>query len=277
MDRKVANNVVVGVFITLGVIAFVFLLFNIGGGSSLFSSQLNLIGRFSQVKGLHQGSEVSLSGLRIGVVKDIRIATDGSKDLIVELAISKKFAANLRKNSSATIKTQGVLGDKYVEVSIGSEDSPPLRNGDSINSGEQTDIFTKSGNLVTDVSRYFDKDGEVTVLLHNLNKLSANLAEMSSQLKNQKSTIHELVYGNSGTNINKSTASLQSILQKIDQGEGSLGLLINDPSVYEDLKAMMGGAKRSNILKYFMKQFIDSGDKEAAKEASKEQEKTKKK
>lgn len=277
MDRKVANNVVVGVFITLGVIAFVFLLFNIGGGTSLFSSQLHVIGRFTQVKGLHQGSEVSLSGLRIGVVKDIRIASDGSKDLIVELAISKKFAANLRKNSSATIKTQGVLGDKYVEVSIGSEDSPPLRNGDPINSGEQADLFTRSGNLVTDVSRYFDKDGEVTVLLHNLNKLSENLVDLSSQFKNQKSAVHELIYGNSGTHINKSVASLDSILQKIDQGEGTLGALVNDPSVYEDLKTMMGGAKRSTVLKYFMKQFIDSGEKEAVKEASKEQEKSKKK
>ncbi|MCX6102152.1 MAG: MlaD family protein, partial [Proteobacteria bacterium] len=135
MDRKVANNVIVGIFISLGIIAFVFLLFNIGGGSTIFSSQLHLLGRFSQVKGLHQGSEVSLSGLRIGVIKDITIAKDGTKELIVELAVSKKYAPNLRKNSTATIKTQGVLGDKYVEVSIGTEDSPALKNGEQISSG----------------------------------------------------------------------------------------------------------------------------------------------
>lgn len=261
MDRKVANNVIVGIFISLGIIAFVFLLFNIGGGSTIFSSQLHLLGRFSQVKGLHQGSEVSLSGLRIGVIKDITIAKDGTKELIVELAVSKKYAPNLRKNSTATIKTQGVLGDKYVEVSIGTEDSPALKNGEQISSGEQADLFTKSGNLVTDVSRYFDKEGEVTVLLNNLNKLSGNLAELSTQIKTEKGLLHEMVYGNSGSSFNKSTASLSNILSKIDKGEGTLGALVNDPAVYEDLKSLMGGAKRSTILKYFMRQFIDSGDK----------------
>jgi phospholipid/cholesterol/gamma-HCH transport system substrate-binding protein len=233
-----------------------------------------LVGRFPQVKGLHQGSEVSLSGLRIGVVQDIRIATDGTKELIVELAISKKFASSIRKNSMATIKTQGILGDKYVELSIGSEDSPPLRNGDSIQCAEQTDLFTRSGNLVSDVSRYFSDEGEVTLLLKSLNKLSSNLVDLSTQVKTQKGMLHEMVYGNSGTHLSKSAAKLESILSKIDEGEGTLGALVNDPTVYEDIKSMMGGAKRSTVLKYFMKQFIDSGDKEAV---TAEQEKNKKK
>ncbi len=99
--------------------------------------------------------------------------------------------------------------------------------------------------------------------------LSTNLVELTSQAKNKNGLLHEVVHGNSGAHFNKSTASLSSILQKIDHGEGTLGALINDPTVYEDVKAMMGGAKRSTVLKYFMKQFIDSGDKEASKEEEK--------
>jgi phospholipid/cholesterol/gamma-HCH transport system substrate-binding protein len=252
-------------------------LFNIGGGVNIFSSQLKLISRFPQVKGLHQGSEVALSGLRIGVVKDIRISTDGSKDLIVELAISKKFANSIRTNSKATIKTQGVLGDKYIELSIGTEDSPPLRSGDNIQSAEQADLFTKSGNLVTDVSRYFDENGEVTVLLKNLNNLSSNLVDLSSQIKTQKGILHEMVYGKSGDNLNRSVSKLESILSKIDEGEGTLGALVNDPAVYEDIKSVMGGAKRSTVLKYFMKQFIDSSEKEESASQEKQDKTAKKK
>ena len=48
-------------------------------------------------------------------------------------------------------------------------------------------------------------------------------------------------------------------MSKIDKGKGSLGALINDPTLYEDIKYLMGGAKRSTILKYFMQQFIDEG------------------
>ena len=92
---------------------------------------------------------------------------------------------------------------------------------------------------------------------------------MTSEAKTKNGLLHELIYGASGAQFSKSTTSLSSILQKIDQGEGTIGALINDPSVYEDLKSMMGGAKRSTVLKYFMKQFIDSGDKEAEKEDEK--------
>ncbi|NBT58027.1 hypothetical protein EBT16_04505, partial [bacterium] len=75
--------------------------------------------------------------------------------------------------------------------------------------------------------------------------------------------------GTSGRSLNEALSHLDSIMKKIDSGDGTLGSLVNDPTVYEDVKSVLGGAKRSSILKYFMRQFIESSDKEK-EEAEKE-------
>lgn len=261
MDKKLGHNIIVGVVVLIAFVGFVFILFNIGGGSVL-SSQFKLLGRFSHVKGLHMGSEVSLSGLRIGVVTGIKIAPDNSRDLIAEMAISKSFQERLRADSVASIKTQGVLGDKYIEVSIGSPEQPVLEAGSFITTEEPADLFTKGGNLVEGISKQFSKGGEVDSLIHNLNIVAGNLATMTTEMRKNKGLMQELISGSSGVKLNRGLSHLENTLRKIDAGEGSLGALINDPTVYEDIKSMMGGAKRSTILQYFMRQFIETGREE---------------
>lgn len=270
MDKKIANNVFVGMMVTVGFIVAMFILFNIGGGGGLFSSQYKLFGRFREVKGLHAGSEVSLSGLRVGTVKSIVIATDATKELIVELSLLKQYRDRIRQDSTASIKTQGVLGDKYIEISIGSPDSKELAPGDFMTTSEPEDLFTKSGDLVQEVKRHFDKGGDLEALLKNLNTVAANVAAITTDLRKSKGLYYELINGTSGTKVNQATGHLAGILRKIEEGEGTLGALVNDPTVYEDLKAMLGGAKRSNILKYFMRSFIESGAEKGASADEKE-------
>lgn len=261
MDKKLGHNVIVGIVVLIGFLGLVFVLFNISGGG-LLRSQYTLYGRFAHVKGLHMGSEVSLSGLRIGVVRDIEVAQDGSKDLIAEMAITKKFQERVRADSVASIRTQGVLGDKYIEVSIGSPDEKVIEAGAFINTQEPTDLFTKSGTLVEDISKQFTKGGDFESLMQHLNIIAKNVAAMTTEMRRNKGLMHELISGTSGEKINRAASHLESTMRKIDSGEGSLGALINDPTVYEDVKSMLGGAKRSTILQYFMRQFIESGRQE---------------
>src|SRR5262249_34914231 len=121
------------------------------------------------------------------------------------------------------------------------------------------DLFTKSGDLVEQVKRNFEKGGDFDALVHNLNVLSANLASITTDIRRERGMLHELIYGTSGVKLSAATDNLKEILRKINDGEGSLGALINDPTVYEDVKSLLGGAKRSNILKYFMRSFINEG------------------
>lgn len=250
MDRKIANNLVVGVFVTIGFAVFIFIVFSIGDGKGIFSSQMTYFGRFKEVKGLHQGSEVSLNGLRVGVVKQITVDKE-TRDLVVTMSVDKSNAGQIRQDTVAVVRTQGVLGDKYIELSIGSS-GDPLQDGVFIPTDSAPDLFSKGGNFVDELSQHFTKGGNVDKILGGLNQTSQNLAILSTSLQR----------GKSAEKLDKSLAHMESILSKIDNGEGTLGALVNDPSVYEDLKSMLGGAKRSSTLKYFMRSFIDSGREE---------------
>ncbi len=261
MDKKTANNLIVGIIVAVGFIGFVFIIFNIGGGMGVLTSQYSLLGKFKDVKGIHTGSEISLAGLRIGVVKSITVSKDDSKELVVELSISKALRDRIREDSIALIRTQGVLGDKYVEITIGTNSQPALESNSFIKTEEPEDLFTRSGSLVQDISKQFSEGGELKEVLKNLNGLVKNLNALTSDVRHQKGLLNTMVYGNSGPKLDASMASLEQIMKKIERGEGTLGSLINDPTVYEDLKSLLGGAKRSNVLKYFMRSFIEDGEK----------------
>ncbi|NBV49601.1 MCE family protein [bacterium] len=262
MERQRMNQLLVGIFVVLGVSIATYLIFVMGSRTGVFRSTFTVYARFKDVKGLHPGSEVSLSGLRVGIVKEITVATDDSKEMVAHLQISSTAKDRIRADSAATLRTQGVLGDRYIELTIGSNSQRPLKNGDTLRTEEASDIFAKSGSLMEGLSRYLREGGDIDSLVKNLAKLSDNLVQLSGQVKKEKSLLNELFYGSSGKNLNEALTHLDSILKKIDGGDGTLGSLVNDPTVYEDVKSVLGGAKRSSVLKYFMRQFIESSDKE---------------
>jgi phospholipid/cholesterol/gamma-HCH transport system substrate-binding protein len=264
MDKRLATNLFVGVFVLIGLTLFVLLLFNMGGGQGVFSSQYTLFGKFGHVKGLHYGSEITLNGLRVGTVKNIHISPD-AKELVVELALNKKFHDRIRKDSVAKVVTQGMLGDKYIDVSLGTPSEPTLNHGEFIETAEEKDLFTKGGGLIDELSKKFDNRGDIDSILKNLNRASYDIATITSEAKKGKGLVAELTNGKSGEKLASATAHLESILRKIDEGEGTLGALMNDPTIYEDVKTILGGAKRSSVLKYFVNTFKDSAEKEKKK------------
>lgn len=265
MEKRIANNFIVGLFVALGFFGFIFIVFNISGGRGVFSNDYFLYGKFHHVKGLNFGSEVSLAGLRIGTVKKIDVVEGTEKQLVVELAISRDMMNRVREDSIATIKTSGILGDKYIEISIGSQEVPPLKPDSSIRTEEPADLFSKTSGFVENFSRHFTEGSEFEHLIKNLNETAQNLSLLTSELREHKGLWHELVRGSSGENLSRSTRHLEGILRKIEAGEGTLGAIINDPTVYEDIKALLSGARRSSVLKYFMKSFIEEGQEEKKK------------
>ncbi len=259
MDRKIANNVIVGMFVTLGLVGLIFVLFNIGDGHGLFQRQYSIVTHFREARGLHHGSEVNLAGLHVGIVRNISVLMGRNRPVRLELGIDKKFQGHIRRDSMATIKTQGVLGDKYIEISVGSPSSPELSPGAELDSFEESDLFTKSNDLIADLSKELGPGGRLALVLHNLNAITDSLRRMTRTVETQPSLLHEVIYGDAGASFAASLSSLKSVLQKVDSGTGTLGALVNDPSVYEDIRVLLGGAKRSRVLRYFLNQYLEAG------------------
>jgi phospholipid/cholesterol/gamma-HCH transport system substrate-binding protein len=280
-NAKGANNFIVGLFVFIGLLVGAgFIVFM--GGSTSFGGETHVKTIFKDVRGLNVGAPVYLAGIQIGRVSDFEfpdghsnnVQDDTGQAIVTVLSIYKEHLSRIRADSEASISTMGVLGDKVIVISPGSKDAPPIKKGEFLASQQPRDIgdyFQKGGNLVNDLSQAaqnlslmleeLHQDGKLRSTIANLEKSSKNLADLTQNLKDPKSGLGALIYGGPNDNLTPALKSLREILAKVDRGEGTLGALINDPSLHEDMRLLLGGAKRSQMVRFLIRQAIASGEK----------------
>ena len=113
-------ELLVGIFVLLGIVAVVYLTVKLGSGSMVQGDTYLVEARFANAGGLHSGSSVLLAGVTVGRVDDVRIdPTDFSA--IATLRIQS--ALRIPTDSMASIKTTGLIGDKFVSLSPGAEET----------------------------------------------------------------------------------------------------------------------------------------------------------
>ena len=113
------------VLISLSVLALA--AFFIGKDDRLFGRKARYSVRFDGVSGLSIGNPVQLNGVRVGRVSDIELPEDmGEHQITVWVAIDRRYAQRVRADSTAKIRTLGLLGDKYIEVNSGSPEFPEI-------------------------------------------------------------------------------------------------------------------------------------------------------
>lgn len=181
-----------GSLILLGVAIFM-----IGDKQFLFSTTYRLETSFDNVAGLANGAEVRVGGVRKGTVYGIRMPTQPSDKMVVIVALENSTRNVIKKDSVASIQTEGLLGNKFMAISFGSPVAEPVRDGDTLQSQPPLDLsdIIKKANEIMDTT--------------------------SMTLKN----------------ANAATSNMQAITGKINRGEGTVGALINDKKVYNQISA----------------------------------------
>ena len=129
-----------GLFIVGTLVVLAIGIFLIGNKDLLFSSTYSLKANFKNVAGLIDGGDVRVGGIHEGTVKHIDLPTKPDQDVTVEMNLDKATRFVLKKDSVAAIKSEGLLGDKYVEITFGSPDAERLKDGDTINTAPPVDI-----------------------------------------------------------------------------------------------------------------------------------------
>lgn len=256
----------VGLFLAIGLVAALVSILALGRDRSLFRSYLHLNAKLDQVQGLSAGSVVSLSGMTVGNIDTIEFAPSGEQQLIVKMKIDGKYRERIPRDSTVEVRTQGALGDKFIYITPGSPGSALAQDGDSLEPTKSQDLIGMLTEKGGQAAKFFDAVQELQILLHTINSgnrtetILKNAAEASSDLKalakEAKSMIGELRSQNSGT-LASSMRRLDSILTKIDKGEGSLGALINDPSIHNQLKAVLGASPRKQYYDSILKNSIE--------------------
>ncbi len=137
----------VGVFVVVALLFLSIGIFLIGNKDFLFSSTYRLKADFPNVGGLNNGAEVRVGGIHQGTVKEIDLPSqpDGKVTVVMDLRSATRNI--IKKDSRATIKTEGILGDKYVEISFGSPKAEAVRNYDTIASETPKDMSEEAREL----------------------------------------------------------------------------------------------------------------------------------
>jgi len=244
----------VGAVVTAALIVIFLTVFFAGSIETLFSPKIHIFAQIKDVRGLRNGSPVWLSGVEVGSVKDISLNPDYGT--LVTLSIDKKDIDYVRKDSIATVMTMGLLGDKYVEVSNGSNNSQVIKPGDVIKGKVQLEIkdivdetaesLSKVTDIVQKLSAFIEKidksEGSIGKFLNDpalYNNLKESTRSLSASLKEYETSRGSLkqfikdptVYAK----MSDAATSLDEFSAKLNKGNGSLQKLLSDPSLYDNL------------------------------------------
>ncbi len=197
MGNNKSKYIKLGIFIVAGLALFVIALFYIGSKENLFTKTFNVYSIFPNVSGLTQGNSVQFAGINVGTIQSIEIiATDKVKVNMNIVSNVKKF---IKKDSEASINSDGLVGNKVLAITSGSVNSPSIEDGDSVHS-------------ITPVS--------IGDIVKNLNESTKGAEQISKDLA--------------------------EIVSKVNNGEGTLGKLINNSDVFNSLDSLMNSFSGSS-------------------------------
>jgi phospholipid/cholesterol/gamma-HCH transport system substrate-binding protein len=234
MEHSRTLELKVGLAVGVGIFLFLVTMFMLGG-ESLFRSNYHLKVRFDSVQGLGQGSVVQVLGIPVGNVTSIDVVPGTeTNNIAVTLKIARSFQKQITEGSIAGLRTQGALGDKFIYITPGPISGRPLNDGEELQaeaSGGFLDTLAQSGDKLEKVFKIID---EIEVLMKNINT------------GGRSNTLMQNLAGAS-VNLKSGTGHLANILEKIDNGSGTLGLLINDRSIFDGLKRYVGNPQEKFI------------------------------
>lgn len=194
-----------GLFIAATLIILAVGVFLIGSNQTLFQSTYPLQADFRNASGLSLGADVRVGGIQKGNVRRIDLPKHPDGNVVVVMDLRKETRDVLKEDSVASIKSEGLVGDKYVEISFGSPGAPKLKDWDRLKSEppiDISDLFTKADQILD--------------------------------------TAHAAILS-----VAETAGNMTSITSKIKNGQGTVGALINDRSVYNQAQATMNEAHAS--------------------------------
>jgi phospholipid/cholesterol/gamma-HCH transport system substrate-binding protein len=224
--RRVGLLVVVALFLA-GATLFV-----LGDRQNLFTRQDKYRIRFANVGGLAQGSMVQLNGVHVGSVDRIWLPADtGEKLLEVRISIEARYAQRIRGDSQARIKTLGLLGDKYLEITSGSPAAEQIPPGGEIPAAPATDVDRLA------------ETGEDVV--NNIAKIAHQLTGILGRLEAGEGLLGRLLVDDEtgdemGGEIQATLTAVRKAAESVEQGEGTFGRLVHDRALADQLASAVG-------------------------------------
>lgn len=215
----------VGVFVLVGLVILGAAILYVTGAGFL-GPKYRLKTYLPEVQGLQAGAPVNLDGVQVGNVTGVRLTPRPQKrteNVTIELQIEKKYQHDIRTDSVATLGTEGLLGNRYVNITRGITGTVIPENGVVAGQPEQgINAMVERG----------------TVLMENLTKLSDDLRSTVGKIQNGNGTIGKLMNDPALYNhLNDTVTKLDAIATSVQRGRGTIGKLVSSDDLYKRVDA----------------------------------------
>jgi phospholipid/cholesterol/gamma-HCH transport system substrate-binding protein len=239
----------IGLFIVLGIGLFTGILFLIGNREEAFSRHLDVYSEFSNLSGLTTGAKVRVSGLDAGEIKKIEIPKSPSAKFRLELQIEKRLNPMVREDSVVSIETDGVVGDKFISIKKGTEQSAEAKAGSTLPSKEPLDLaalMEKGSALLNDLhGTVAGVNGAITDIRGRadvaLDSVTRTVDHTDGLIVGIRPDVNKIV-----SNGSQITGKVNVLVSDLSDGKGAAGLLLRDEATRQQLRSTLTNADQAS-------------------------------
>ncbi|NVJ87708.1 MAG: MCE family protein [Algoriphagus sp.] len=235
-EKKIANAKL-GALVLAGLMFLVFSLYMIGKNQNILGTSMSVYVELKDVNGLLTGNNVRFKGMTVGTVSDIDFQDENI--ISVRLLIHKSMAPYIPNNSLTTINTDGLMGNKIIQIHPQEEEAPPIEEGDV--------LYPMSQVATEDMIRQLNTSGgylETTLM---------NLAEITKKLNQNENfwntisdtlLVHELrgtiqSFTRAGNQAAQMAQAGKDLLDNIQEGDGLAASLISDSLMVQNVETTL--------------------------------------
>lgn len=239
----------VGLLVVAGIVLFMGVLFAIANRSFLFSDTFFVGSQFNDVAGLQAGAAVQYQGVNVGRVERVRLPQSPGNPIGVTMAIREGARHLIRENTQAQIQADGLVGNQIIVLVPAPYPASPVEEGDTIPGVDPFNFTQVTDRVLGTVQRFEETAGAFQQIMLDIQNGEGTLGKFvydpslyNSLVQTADSTQRLMVnLGDAAETLvtiaGEATEGVNSILTKIDEGNGTFAQLLNDPGVYNTLLA----------------------------------------
>jgi phospholipid/cholesterol/gamma-HCH transport system substrate-binding protein len=237
MADNTFKNIRLGIFVLAAAALLILALYFVGARQNLFGNTFTVTAEFYDVNGLTPGNNVRLSGINVGTVDKVEIVSDSA--VRVTMVIENEMRQFIHKNAIVSIGTDGLMGNKLININAGGGDAPVVEEGDLLSSRVPVD----PDEMIRTLN---ETNKNMQVITYNLRTITDRFQSENSVwallmdtmvAQNVKASIVNIRAASSRSAI--ITGDLAAISGDIRNGKGSIGALITDTTFSDGLKQVI--------------------------------------
>lgn len=239
--RTTSNRraVIVGIFIVLALAIFVWTILTLGSQKSTFEKTITVKTYFQNVNGLQKGNNIWFSGVKVGTIDDVSLIGNGKVE--VDMTIEQKSVPYIHKNAKAKLSSDGLIGNKIIEIYGGSSQAPAIEDGDVLNNEE----LLSTDQMMATLSKNNDNLLAITDNLKTIsNKMAAGQGSVGKLLNDQtfydelNKTVATL--RSASANLQQLSANVNHYTARLNDSGTLANDLVSDTVIFSKLRSTVG-------------------------------------